>query len=322
MSLYHFLAGKIRVLENNLINQTDVDRMVDAPDFTTAFKVLSDTDYGAHLYELQPDQFKLALEAEIAKVRELMMQWIDDSELLEFMFLQYDAHNVKLFLKYKATETTTQLKDAISQSGLSDADAIYKRIVDGQTDVVVHSATEQLIQQVLEELDSESNGFMIDSVVDRVLLELLQERVKGIPSILIRKLFTIQQETALLKTFLRAKRMGKDMASMKSVLPDQWLRQYELDEAQVLVNLSLDPVIREAFKSYLEHKLLWQLEKDLEEAELSVIRSAKYETNGAVPVVGYFYGQQNAARNVRLILTAKQNEIPAEKIKERVRQLY
>ncbi|MDP3970607.1 MAG: V-type ATPase subunit, partial [bacterium] len=106
------------------------------------------------------------------------------------------------------------------------------------------------------------------------------------------------------------------------ILPEDFLRHYELEEVEAIEKFNVHQKIRIACKAYLEHKLLWKLEKDLEEAELSVIKDAKYKTDGPEPIVGYFYGKKNAVRNVRLILTAKQNEIAVEKIKERVRDLY
>ena len=70
----------------------------------------------------------------------------------------------------------------------------------------------------------------------------------------------------------------------------------------------------------LIERLVWFGE--LEEAELSVIREAKYISEGPLPAVGYFYAKKNAVRNLRLILTAKMNDIPVEDIKPRVRELY
>lgn len=322
MALYNFLSGKIRVLENTLLTQTDVDRMVDAPDFDTAFKALADTDYGAHLLNLEPNQFKQALEADIERVRELMVQWITQSELLEFMFLRYDAHNLKLYLKRKANDDGSDVDEYASGSSLTAGELMKQRIVDNQSGVVLHPAVEQLVSRSLDLLDAEPSAFEIDSAVDLALFELLDERMKAISNSILRDLYTIQKQTVYTKAFLRAKRMNMDASAIKNLLPDNWLRHYNLDEAQAVDALPLEPQIRTAYQKYLEHKQLWELEKELEEAELVVIRSAKLQSGGPEPVVGYFYGKQNAARNVRLILTAKQNEIPANKIKERVRDLY
>ncbi len=323
MALYNFLTGKIRVLENNLLNQTDIDRMVDAPDFEAAFKALNDTDYGAHLLNLEPDQFKEALEGDFQSVRDLMMQWIEKDELLEFMFLAFDAHNVKLYLKHKTSESSSDehINNYSSATALTDPLLVRQRIVDDQIDTVLHPTTERLVQLTLERLSENASGFEIDSVVDLAMFEILDDRTTNVSNT-IRDLYTIQKETVWVKTFLRAKRLNKEKAAVKNVLPETYLRHYDLPEDQALNALSLDPRIRKAYQEYLEHKQLWQLEKELEEAELDVIRTAKLKTGSEEPIVGYFYGKKNAVRNVRLILTAKQNGVPAKDIKERVRALY
>ncbi len=325
MSLYAFLSGKIRVLENNLLNQMDVDRMVDAPDFDSAFKALNDTDYGAHLLDVEPHQFQDALDQDFRSVRELMMQWIEDKHLMEFMFLQFDAHNVKLYFKAKqVAESDSQMTvDPYTLPiGLTDPELVKQIILDEQAELVIHPTTDRLIKDSLERMNAEPNGFEIDSTVDRILLNLLDERIAEITNPIIRDLYRIQKDTIWLKTFLRAKRMNKEMHEVEKILPSRFSRYYQLDEEQAIQGLSLTPALRKAAEGYLEHKQLWQLEKELEEAELSVIRRAKYKTNGIEPVVGYFYAKKNAVRNIRLILTGKMNSIDAAEIKKRVRELY
>lgn len=325
MALYQFLTGKIRVLERDLLNKTDIDRMVDAPDFESAFSALNDTDYANHLLEVEPSQFKQALDAETKNVRDLMVQWIEDDALLEFMFLKFDAHNIKLYLKAKQNPLENAVERAdefASAAGLTDSASIKKTIVDEASDVVLHVTTQQLLTTVMEKLGSEPTGFEIDSVVDLVLYQLMEERMKKLKSRLIQRLFEIQQETAWVKTFVRAKLLETPAAEIQKFLPDTFMKHYDLDLEQAAEQLPISPMTREAFKNYIEYKRLWEFEKELEEAEIMIIRDAKYATSGPTPAVGYYYAKENAVRNLRLILTAKMNGIPAEEIKPRVRELY
>jgi vacuolar-type H+-ATPase subunit C/Vma6 len=42
---YIYASAKLRALEKLILDGTDIERMVDAPDLPSAFKVLHDTDY-------------------------------------------------------------------------------------------------------------------------------------------------------------------------------------------------------------------------------------------------------------------------------------
>jgi len=311
------------VLERNLINQTDVDRLVDAPDFAASFKALNDTDYGAHMLDVEPSEFREALDAESRHVRDLMLAWIDDSALLEFMFLQYDAHNIKLYLKTKHTGADVEAAELNSSAtGLTRAELIKQVIILDQKDTVLHPTTDMLLKDSMDALGSDPDGFMIDSTVDRILFHMLDERVQLIRSSIVRDLFRIQKETATVKTLIRAKLMNLPAERIQASLPENFQKHYELDLEQAAEQLPIDVRIKKAIVNYIDHKLLWEFEKELEEVELDVIRATKWKTDGLEPAVGYFYAKNNAARNVRLILTAKQNEISAEDIKPRIRALY
>ncbi len=322
MALYSFLAGKIRVLERNLINQVDIDRMVDAPDFDSAFKVLSDTDFGAYLLNIEPSQFKQVLEDDFRKVRDLITGWVEEKELLEFLFLKNDAHNIKLYLKAKRVGDDTDVDAKTSFAGLTEPVLIKRMIVDEMRDTVLHPTTEILMQKIKERLSSEPDGFEIDSVVDLALFDLLDERVGRSNRKIIKDLYKIQKEKAWVKTFLRAKLLKLPASDLIGVLPESYLKYHDLDIEVAANVLPIEPKIKKAYLKFLEHKQLWKLEKELEEAELDVIRGAKYKTDGPEPVIGYYYAKENAVRNLRLILTAKMNEIEAGEIKQRVRALY
>ena len=51
-------------------------------------------------------------------------------------------------------------------------------------------------------------------------------------------------------------------------------------------------------------------------------RKAKYELFGINPIAGYWYGKELEIDNLRLILTGKLLDAPAEAIEERVREPY
>ena len=98
---YLYAAGVIRHLENKLLNPTDIKRMMDAPDLASAFKVFHDTDYFDNVLDVKPVEFIKALDADLVQAKRKIQEMAPSEELVEFLFMRYDFHNLKLLLKEK-----------------------------------------------------------------------------------------------------------------------------------------------------------------------------------------------------------------------------
>ena len=55
---------------------------------------------------------------------------------------------------------------------------------------------------------------------------------------------------------------------------------------------------------------------------IETIKPQKYNPFTAGPLVAYVLARQNEIKTVRIILTARLNELPEEQIRERIREMY
>jgi len=99
--MYELTVGVINVLEKKVFDKLDQERMLKAPNFDSAFEVLFDTDLGeiASDVSIEKDIEKIIKE-DLKKLKNRLSQMLEEKEkLLWFLFLKFDALNLKIALK-------------------------------------------------------------------------------------------------------------------------------------------------------------------------------------------------------------------------------
>ncbi len=322
MSNYQYAAGVIRSLEARLLSQNDVERMVDAPDLETAFRVFYDTDYADNLTDVQPEQFRKALDEDLQQAKDLLLNLIGDNEdLRNFLFVKNDIRNIKLLFKAKFLgQDLSKLQEDL---GIGTAENLYKYIIDEDASVSIPKLLKTIIDQAKEDLaDKEKDPYYIDTYFDEVYFQTASQAAKNLNNDYIKKLFSLQHKSNTLKFFVRAKLLNKDVSFVKDFLPSKYLSAYEQDLDEALRSISWHGALEKPVEEFINDKDLSKFEKNLEDAELEFVKKAIFIAAGPELIVAYFYGKRNAIRNVRLIMTGKMNKVPAEKIKTRVREIY
>lgn len=321
MASYAFSAGKIRCLETRLLNKTDIERMVSAPDLETAFKVFHDTDYADNLTDVQPHQFRKALDEDFKQVRDLLTELIEDPNLRDFLFIKNDLRNIKVFFKAKLTDQN--LTEHQRDFGTASMENLYKYIIEEDQAAAPSGQLKEIIDQAKIDLaDKKDDPFFMDTYFDEVFFQTVKKAVDKLNNNYISELFSLLHKTNTLKFFVRAKQLGKELNFVKKFLSDKYIAVYERDLEEALRTLKWPVELEAVIEEFLNDKKLWKLDKALEEAELKYLRKAKFISYGPEVLVAYYFAKRNAIRNVRLIMTGKINKVAPEKIKERVREIY
>ncbi|MFH1598380.1 MAG: V-type ATPase subunit [Patescibacteria group bacterium] len=324
---YAFATGKIRALEARLLNSTDIERMIDADNSDSAFKVFNDTDYADNLLDVAATGFKKALDDDLNQAKDLLTHIVPDPNLVRLVFLQYDFHNIKL--AFKAKYSDKDLKDEASPFSQFPYSDYQDYIIEEQNNDLAEDL-KAIIDEVKKELDKQPDSHQIDNILDKKYFELYRQLAKQIGNQFIQDLVMIQINIANVKIFLRAKRMNKDskwlgneLINGGSIPERDFLEVYDKDlkEAFKAFSRCFPKQMDQAFAEYQKDQNLWQLEKAFEHYELEFTRKAKYLVGPEV-IVAYYYAKTNAIRNVRLIMTGKLNKVKPEEIKQRVRELW
>lgn len=334
---YLYATGVVRFLETKTLNATDVERMVDAPDLPSAFKVFNDTDYFDNIQDLEPGQFAVALEQDLAQVRERIMEMAPDDEIARFIFMRNDFRNMKLL--YKAHFAQKEVDDYISQMGIEDLEKLRKAIAGERTEISPYC--QRAIDYVRQRVEDESKGAtpaLIGRWFDRKYFKEYQDQAKKFKSRFIDDFVKLQLDIANLKTFIRAKLLSLPEEYIVSEIIFSKSRQegeplslefYQgiaglgLDDGLMKIRSYLTTGVQKALDKYVAEKLpLEELEKILENVENDYIKEAKYIDNGPELLLAYYYAKRNGIRNTRIIMTGKANKMPSAEIKKLIRGLY
>ena len=97
---YAYASARIRAVENKLIDKSKLDRMIDSSNVQDAIKVLVEAGYGTSTSDIQDIYaYESLIEEEMNKVYSLLEEISPSVEVFNFMRLQNDYHNAKVFLK-------------------------------------------------------------------------------------------------------------------------------------------------------------------------------------------------------------------------------
>ncbi len=328
-SKYLYASGLLRSLENKILDSNDTERMIGAANLTEAFNVFNDTDYANNLLGVEARDFNKALEDDLMQLKNLFFQIIPDENLLKIIFYYYDFHNIKLAFKEKYLEKN--LEKHSSSLGFSN----YQKI----KNVIVNEKKEDLPKEINKAIDciNEQLGkekplsHLIDRWTNWQYFKVIYGLAQKINNSFLKKLVSLQIDIANLKSFIRGKRMNRESnyiiseILLKGSIPIKdftELMEKPLEEGLNYFKKYFSKKAARLIEDYLEHKNLWRLERDLENLELDFVRQSKFVAYGPEIALGYYYAKKNATRNVRLIMTAKLNNIKSEEIKERRRELF
>ena len=328
-SNYAYAAGKIRFLENKLLNETDIERMLEAKDAQAVFKVFNDTNYADELQDIQnPAEFRTILDHDLKQTKDLIKAICPNKRLLDFFFLRYDFHNIKLF--FKAKYLNKDLSEFESHLGMLDVALLREAIInDSAPDF--SPKIDEIIEKLNKDFTEDHAPQVIDSLCDKEYFMLLKETADHLKNSFIKELAEFETDVANLKQFLRLKNLGKPVNLLTRyfipsgrVKQNDYLSAFEAEAdiggSFILRHFSNSELDR-AVKAFQENKNLEELEIALDNVVTAHTRKAKYLAFGPEVLIQYFYSKINAQRNVRIIMVGKINEMPADEIATRLRAI-
>ncbi|OGC25025.1 hypothetical protein A2291_01760 [candidate division WOR-1 bacterium RIFOXYB2_FULL_42_35] len=167
---------------------------------------------------------------------------------------------------------------------------------------------------------------------DRDYYDNLLKLSQTISSPLINRMVKQQLDLINIKTLLRSKELEQSKTEFKPLLlnpgfidQDRLLKLYDQTLEEIVTKLSFTPYfpsLSDGFKYYKENRSFHLLEKLMANFILQQFKTAKYLGSGLEPLVGFYLAKEAEIKTVRFILICKKNQVPNERIKERLRVSY
>ncbi len=315
---YAYITGRVRALEVRLLDKLKMERMVAATSVKASFSELEETDYGSYVSQLKDiNNFEELLHDELRRLYFFIDKWSLNRELTDLFRMRYDFHNLKVFLKNKFKEKPLPLeKLPFVNLGTVDPKEIEK--------------AEELLEtqkKTTEAFEKSKNPQDIDIILDKEYYKLCLGKARESEDKFVINLFRREIDLINIKTFFRCRALKRDKVFFSKVFLEGgcltkklFLEFYEKEENAFLRKLSFTPYAK-VIMGY-EKEGLKGLELSCDNFLLEYIKKTKLVTAGLEVLIAYLIAKENEIKLLRSVLTGKISEIPAQMIRERMRETF
>ena len=327
---YGSINVTIRVYENNLLNQAIYDRMLAANTFEGAVNVLRETTYREHVERvLETRDYNQMIEQELEGVFARLFQMAPNPAIVELASLRYVYHNLKVL--FKEEYTGLELDDIQFEIGYYPLAELRKAVTTGRSEVLPEPYI-QGIQEVQRDYAEYQNIHFIEVILDRYYFTHLKKIALEIGDSNILSVVDLQIDMKNISTLIRAQRQNRTANFMRSVLSDagtfsiEQLVNMATGNERALVQTLMDSqynyLLSDALIEGGQHLSSIQVDRIAENAVMRKMQEAKLNVFGPMPMLAFIYAKETEAKNLRLVLSAKDNQIANEVIVGRMRLNY
>ncbi|NLK86349.1 MAG: V-type ATP synthase subunit C [Clostridiaceae bacterium] len=327
---YSYASGLIRAKEPKLLGNSHFARMLDSPAAEDAIKVLTEADYGfgggnaSGIFA-----FERLLADEMKKCFELLLELAPKAEVIKAFQRRYDYFNVKVLLKaeFAGIEIPPILADTGTIAGDDMKRMIRERDYSEFTELMTGA-----VNEVYDVFARTKDPQAVDLILDKAFYRQLTADLKAIDSPFLWNIAEMLTDMTNIKMFVRARSLNKSWDFIKKLLLEDGTISEEVyfknsdksveDFAEDIRKSKYGEAVKKGLELVRSGKNSSGLEKMLDDLFIGSIRSAKLVTIGVEPLIAYLFAKEAEIRNVRMIMTGKINGLPADMIRERLREVY
>lgn len=323
---YLFLSSRLRAMENNLLTQGRMERMLDAPTAEDAAKVLVECGY-QELSRVDVDSVNQMLAQARDAVMADMAHCAPDPRMVDVFQIKYDYHNAKVLLKSEARGEAPErlLVDAGRLPGKVLAAAVAEGRFQDLPPILGKA-----IQAARELLGATKDPQQADFLLDQAYFQEMEALAQATGSPFLQGYVRLQVDVANLRSLVRVIRMGKDGEFLKTVL----FQGGSLDLRRLVAAAEGNTGIEEIYaaSNLAEAAALGQtaanggsltaFEKACDNALMAYLAGAKRVAFGEQPLIAYLAAKDSEFTTVRIILTGRLAGLSSDVIRERLRDAY
>ena len=316
---FTYAVARIRFRETKLLSDTDLNALLMSSDADAVMRLLRDKGWGDNT-DCRPEEL-LALEEN--KLWEFINETVDDISVLNFLLIPNDYHNLKVILK---CITRDQEPDSmLIEDSVEDAQAIYKAIKSREYGDLPEYLQE-VAQDAMTTLLQTSDGQLCDIIVDKACMEHVYRLGKESKSDIIRLYCELFVVAADIKIAIRCANTKKKIDFIRRALAEcdtldvERLAQAACEGKDEVIAYLGTTEYRSAVEAI--ETSMSAFEKWCDDYMTNAMKPQKWEPFGIGPVVAYIIARQNEIKAVRMILSAKLNDLSENTIKERLRDMY
>lgn len=316
---FTYAVARIRFRETKLLSDTDLNALLMSSDADAVMRLLRDKGWGDNT-DCRPEEL-LALEEN--KLWEFINETVDDISVLNFLLISNDYHNLKVILKCITRDLEPD--SMLIEDSVEDAQAIYKAIKSREYGDLPEYLQE-VAQDAMTTLLQTSDGQLCDIIVDKACMEHVYRLGKESKSDIIRLYCELFVAAADIKIAIRCANTKKKLDFIRRALAEcdtldvERLAQAACEGKDEVIAYLGTTEYRSAVEAI--ETSMSAFEKWCDDYMTNAMKPQKWEPFGIGPVVAYIIARQNEIKAVRMILSAKLNDLSENTIKERLRDMY
>jgi len=319
---YAYATARCRALQSQMLSNAELLDLVNAENYTAAAELLSQTQYalpqaGANLNDLENTLLQRRTE-----LRELFKKLIIDEDIIEPLIVREDFANMRLALRRKLTEKPVGVD--YSNDGSIPAEDFEKIFEEENYSPLPYHMREAIERAVLAYYQDKDIR-QIDYALDYTHFKHKLSGALQLKNIFMIQLFRMQIDLNNIKTMLRLKFTESEVRDV--FIFGGYLNIRELKTAldadlEIVKNMFAQTPYKEIFEqgiNYLtENNSFIKLEQKCDEHLAGFLKTTNNITAGPQPIIAYLLGKEAEIRRLRLILTAKKNELDKQLILDRI----
>jgi V/A-type H+-transporting ATPase subunit C len=328
---YVFETAQVRAIQIQMLTRAVLLDMANASSFESAADLLSSTDYslprrGGNFAEVEDTLLQLR-----SAVQQLFADLMIEKTTVEFFRTRFDFANLRLAMR--RTLTGKPLGGTLTAGGESTdystegnfPPELFEQVFEQENYALFPDYMAAAAEQAVLAYYKDKDVRRIDYAIDGVQAKYNFKRARQLNSIFLTGLFRIQIDLTNIRTLLRLKFTESEQ---RNVFIDGGFVELERFEHGLDLGLEglgqlffVTPYYRivDAGASYLaSNKSFLKAEQQCEEHLMGFLRATIQITAGPQPIIAYLLMKENEIRTVRLILTAKKNNLDTQLILDRI----
>lgn len=325
---YMYASARIRALENGVIGRDRIAQLADAADMDELYARLA--EYGVALVR---DENGVQIESVLSGIlKQALVDVLEAApapELFDFLRYPYDCHNVKSAIK-------SYLRKLPCKEMLFDLGTVAPKVVASMPEMgdfaALPAEMAKAAPAAMQAYEKTGNPRAIDLIIDKACFaDMLRCAMDSGEDFHVQSVRT-QIDLVNLMICLRLVRMdageqGKmllEQALLDGGLLDQQalLGAYSDGQTSVLYLLNRTPYEKLGRLITESDGTAAAAERLVDDFRMEQLQKAKQTTFGAPVLTAYFYAQEYAAKNIRIVIAAKKAGLAPEIIHERIRTSY
>lgn len=317
---YTYAVARIRSKELGLFSKKELNELLALPDYRGCLSYLYEKGWGDGSDSRNSDEL---LKAEEKKLWDLMRELVREEDAFDVFLVPNDFHNLKVSIKAVTRDAKPDFM--FIENSKTPIETVYEAIKN-QKYMYLPAYLQQPAQEAMSALLQTSDGQLCDVLIDKACLETVFEIGQQSDNDIIRLYAEVFVASADIKTAVRCAKIQKNLAFIRRALaPCQSVNVTSLALAaskgieEICAYLSATSY-KEAVDAL--RKSPSAFEKYCDDMITSKMRTQKWEPFTIGPLIAYCIARQNEIKAVRLILSAKRNDLDETMIKERLREMY